>query len=179
MMKCFPLLFVLLVLLLLAGCASSGFNKSMAKDVLEANPVQLNGEQLLLSDEQLTCGDREELWHLTQLAPGRAIGRLTEAGRALQFSDDVRVGAGGSVGPTVQVTGKFGLRALQVPALQDEGKRSKVVEARTGVVVNHACFKYPLPTLMGVRRGEFTAAANPMFRLRLQQENWTVEELLH
>ena len=178
-MSCFPSKVLLFPLaLILSGCASADFSKNTAKSVLEANPVQLNGEQLLLSDEQLACGDREELWHLTQLGSGRAVGRLTDAGRALQLSDDVRVGEAGSVGPTVQVTGKFALRALQVPSLQDEGKRSKVVEAKTVVVVKHACFKQPLPTLLGIRRGVFTATANPIFRLRLR-ENWAVEELLH
>lgn len=176
MMNGFPSkVLAFLSVLALTGCASSDFSKDMAKAVLEASPVQLNGEQLLLSDVQVSCGDREELWLLTQQGPGRAIGRLTDAGRALHFSDDVRVSGGEA---TVQVTGKFALRALQVPSFQDEGKQSKVVEARTAVVVNHDCFKRPLPTLMGIRKGEFTAGVNPMFRLKFR-ENWTVEELLH
>jgi len=178
-MKCFSsTILPVLLAFALGGCASPEFDKNTAKGVLEANPVQLNSEQLLLSAEQLTCGDKEDLWHLTSLGGGRTVGRLSDTGRALQFSDDVRLGDAGA-GGTVQVTGKFTLRALQVPSLKDEGTRSKLVEARTVVVVNHKCFQETSPTLLGVRRGEFTAAANPMFRLRLRQEDWTVEELLH
>jgi hypothetical protein len=169
---------LLSLFVLLAGCGSSEFNKDTAKEVIEANPVQLNGEQLLLTEEQVTCGNQQDLWHLTQLGSKKAIGHLTDKGRALQFTDDVRVGEQGAAGATVQVTGKFALRALQVPSLQNEGERSRVVEAKTVVVVNHECFKGSSPALLGVRRGEFTASANPMFRLKLR-DDWSVSELIH
>src|SRR5205823_4205346 len=98
----------ILLAIMLTGCGSSlNFEDGDAAVVLEANPVQLSGEQVLLNDEQVACGDREELWHLTQLGGGHAVGKLTEKGRALQFSDDVRVGTAGAAGPTVQVSGKF------------------------------------------------------------------------
>jgi len=178
-MKSFPCsVLPALFAVILTGCASSEFSKDLAKSVLEANPVQLNGEQLLLNEEQVRCGDREDLWHLTQVDGGHTIGRLSEKGRELQFSDDVRIGYSGAEGATVQVSGKFSLQVARIPSFQDEGERSKVVEARTSVVVNHKCFKRPLPVLMGIQHGEFSANANPLFRLRLR-ENWGVEELLH
>jgi len=160
---------------MLTGCASTIFDEDDAANVLQSAPLQLSGEQVLLVEDQLACGEREDLWHLTQLGGGRAIGKLTDKGRALQFSDDARLEP--NVGATIQVSGKFSLRALQVVAMHDEGENAKFVEAKTGIVLDHRCFGHA-PVLLGIRHGEFTVSANPRFRLRLRGD-WTVGELLH
>jgi len=160
---------------MLTGCAATPFDEDDAAFAVKNTPVQLSGEQVLLVDDQLACGDREDLWHLTPLGGGREIGKLTDKGRALQFSDDVRFEP--NVGATVQVSGKFSLRVSQVVSMHDEGENTKFLEAKTRVVVDHSCFGHS-PVLLGIRHGEFTASANPRFRLRLRDE-WAVSELLH
>jgi len=162
-MKAFLLVLLGLLALVLTGCASAAeFNKDDAKGILESNPLQLSAEQVQLANDQVNCGDQEDLWRLTQLGPGRAVGRLTDKGRALGFSDDVRVGSPTS---TAQVTGKFSLRVNQVLSMEDDGADTKKLEVQTGIVLNNRCFERA-PLLLGIRRGEFTASASPRFRLR-------------
>ena len=178
-MKGFSVKLCLLVsLVLLTACSEPSFDGNTARVVLEAAPVPLNGEQIVLNEEQLKCGNDNDLWVITQLGAGHSIARLTDEGRKLQFSDDVRVGEAGLGRSVVQVRGKFALRTLETPSIEEDGKQAKVVEAKVGVVVDHECFKRPLPALMGVRKGEFSTTTDPMFRLRLR-ETWSVEALLH
>lgn len=168
-----------LLALLLGACGAPEFGAGTAKEAIEKKPLALNGEQLILTGDQVTCGDREELWHLTQLGPGHTIGRLTPAGRALNFSDDVRVALPGQGDSSVQVSGTFPLRVLTVSSIEDHGANAKRVEARTAVVIEHECFKRPLPVLMGIRKGEFSASTAPMFQMKMREFTWAVEELVH
>jgi hypothetical protein len=172
------LLTVAVFLLALAGCGSSEFDAGTAQEVLQAAPVGLQGEQILLTGEQVVCGDKEGLWHLTSLGAGRAIGRLTEKGRALQLSDDVRVGDAGAPGPVVQVTGRLPVRVQRIAVMKNENQRNKIIEARTTVVLEHPCFREP-PVLLGVSNGQFSSSANPRFRLRRHDDQWTFDALLH
>jgi hypothetical protein len=165
--------------LTLAGCGAPEFSAQTAKEAIETKPLDLHREQLILTDEQVTCGDREELWHVTQLGPGHIVGRLTPAGQKLNFSDDVRVAGPGQGSSRVQVSGTFPLRVLTVSSIEDQGANAKRVEARTAVVIEHECFKRPLPMLMGIRKGEFSASTAPMFQMKMREFTWSVDELVH
>ena len=168
-----------LLAFVLAGCGAAPFDVNTAKQVIETKPVELQREQLTLTDDQVACGDREELWHVTELGPGHTIGRLTPHGQKLNFSDDVRVAARGMGVSSVQVSGAFSLRVQKVASIEDLDARSKRVEANTAVVIKHPCFERPLPVLMGVRKGEFSASTAPLFLMKSHELDWTVEQLVH
>ncbi|MGH7866204.1 MAG: hypothetical protein ACREP9_00905, partial [Candidatus Dormibacteraceae bacterium] len=93
-----------LACLMLAGCGPSGFDLN---GVLQSHPVRLDGEQVILDQGQVECGTHEDLWTIESLGNGRAIGRLTQKGRDLQFSDDIQIGDPAVGVPYVQLHGSF------------------------------------------------------------------------
>src|ERR1700749_2482221 len=76
---------------LCSGCGPKGFDEAMAGVRLQEKPVNLDGEQLLLSESQVNCGVQNELWDAPMSAGDRMIARLLDKGRALKFYDDVVV----------------------------------------------------------------------------------------
>src|SRR5437773_2035108 len=114
---------VSLACLMLVGCGPSGFDLS---GVLESRPVRLDGEQVAMDQGQLDCGTREDLWNISPLGDGRSVGRLTQKGRDLQFSDDVQIGDLVVGLPYAQLHGAFSLRVYQPGSVRDEDQWSKV-----------------------------------------------------
>jgi hypothetical protein len=158
--------------LTLVGCGDGEFNPAKA---LAAGPRQLDGEQVVLTQAQLECGATEELWNM-ETQGDRSSGRLTAKGQALGFSDDIRVNE--QRNPYVQIRGSFPLSVSGIAAVRDEDPQTKVVEAKVGVVVDHACFHAPLP-MMGIRKGNFAQTAPARFQFALRSDYWEYERLLH
>ena len=160
---------------MLAGCGSGGFDSS---GLLESRPVRLDGEQVLLSPEQVSCGAREDLWDVVPLGLERAVARLLPKGRDLQFSDDVQIGDPNIGAPYVQIHGSFSVKVLQAGSVRDEDAFTKSADARVGVQIDHKCFQGNPLVVMGVRRGRFDQSANPVFRFKLDNE-WLVDQVIH
>ena len=166
---------VLLTFLALTGCGGGGFNPA---GVLESRTVRLDGEQVVLDQGQVDCGAREDLWTITPMGDGRALGRLTSKGREIQFSDDVQIGDPVVGTPYAQIHGMLPVKVLQTGSVRDEDEWTKLVDAKVGVAINHSCFQANPPALMGIRHGQFDASANPVFRFKMDQD-WTVDKIVH
>ena len=156
----------------LAGCGGNGFDPN---GLLESHPVRLDGEQIVLNTTQVECGAQNDLWTVTPMGDGRSLGRLTQKGRDLQFGDDIQIV---SPNPFAQVRGAFPLKVLQGGTIQDSDAFTKTMEAKVGVRIDHKCFQDSMPVLMGIRHGEFTSAANTVFRFKLENE-WQFDQIIH
>ena len=143
--------------------------------ILTATPKALDGEQVMLTNEQVACGEREDLWTMESHGGDTATGHLTPKAQALGFGDDVRVGEQRL--PFSQLRGQYTLQVLRIESIRDEGAKVKVVDAKVGVVIAHSCFPQPVQ-LMGVKKGRFTQDAAPRFQLALNG-NWEYDRLLH
>ena len=161
--------------LMLAACGGGGFSPNA---VLESRPVRLDGEQVVLDQSQVDCGTREDLWTLAPLGDGRAVGRLTPKGRALQFSDDVQISDPAVGVPYAQIRGSFPVKVSQVSSVRDEDQFTKVAEVKVIVAINHSCFQSNPPSLMGIRHGQFDPSATPVFRFKLDGE-WIADQIVH
>ena len=159
----------------LGGCSDGAFGDNQIRFLINQGQKQLDSEQVTISHDQLRCGVREELWTIEQLGEDRTIGRLSERARALNFSDDIQIGEQRQ--PYAQVRGTFVLMVNDIQSVRDVDPRTKLVDARVGVVISHVCFPTPLP-LMGVRRGQFTQEAAARFQFRLGG-NWEFDRILH
>jgi hypothetical protein len=157
-----------------AALAVCGCAKKDDTSVIEAATISLQGEQVVMTPEQAICGEKEGLWKIEQTGYG-ATGRLTPAGRQL-FADNVEMGDRRFSGPVVPMTGEGKLKVVQISNVT-ESTAVKVVTARVGVVLKHACFPDPLP-LLGSDRGQFTEATEPQIRLR-DDDGWVVDRILH
>jgi len=177
MKSLFPVASLLLSGLFLTGCDSGVFDEVAAQGVIEATKLQLSGEQVLVTPDQVLCGEKKGLWTVDQIDGGGAIGRLTEAGRALDFGDDLRMGDHKFSNPYIQLHGYFNVKIQKSGKLTDENADVKILEAKTGVLVKHECFEKPLP-LLGIDRGDFSEDAAPRIRLR-QHNGWTADQVLH
>src|SRR5580698_2505500 len=158
----------------LAGCGSSEFGTDSIKGILEGAPVNLTNEQVILTSKQVDCGAQNELWD----PPANNIARLTQKGRDLKFSDDVRVDDPEVRIPFSQVTGSFNVSVSDVSKLRDTDNGMKLADVKLGVVIAHDCFTAPLP-LMGIKKGKFTADAPVVFRFENNGKDWTLDKLIH
>ncbi len=168
----------MLAALLLGSCAEGPFDEYAALLKIQAQPVELDGEQVTLSGEQITCGERDDLWVVLPEAAGRSVARLTDSGRALGFSDDIHMGDAPINVPYGQVRGKFQLRVSN-PHMKDVDDHTKIVDAKILVAMDTKCLKNSPPALMGLHHGEFTTLDNPTFEFRLHGEEWRLEGLVH
>jgi hypothetical protein len=157
------------------GCGSGSFDPNV---ILEYRPVRMDGEQVMLNAGQLDCGVREDLWNVASLGVDRSVGRLTQKGRDLQFSDDVQIGEPGNAVPYAQVRGSFLVKVIQPSSVRDEDAFTKTSDPKVGVMIDHLCFQNNPPFLMGVRHGRFDQSANPVFRFKLDRE-WLVDRVVH
>ena len=167
--------------ILLCGCkASSEFNDDVARGAIGSSPMKLEGEQVTLTDPQIQCGLKSELWELpTSTSGDRTIAHLTAKARNLKFDDDVFIRDSRSSVAYVQIRGEFPLQVDSIVSVKDgEDKNSKLVEAKVGVKIDDACFQNPLP-LMGVRHGNFSADTPPVFHLHFDDSGWHVDKLVH
>ena len=169
----------LLPCLILAGCGGSEFSGGKIQYRLETEPIQLDGEQVMMNRGQVDCGVTRELWDLQELGKeDRQVAHLTDAARALGFSDDIQIGEPGFINPYAQIRGKFMVTLLDMGSVKDEGPRFKLVETKLGIKIDHECFANPLPVLMGVRHGKFTQTAYATVRFRLD-DNWYYDQIVH
>jgi hypothetical protein len=161
------------------GCGNKeDFDGGRAKELLEAAPVNMDGEQVTLTQMQVECGVQEDLWDRpTQFSPERSTARLQQKGRDLRFNDDVVMEPNRPA--YIQVRGAISLQVDEVSNIRDgEENGTKLVNAKAGARVQHSCFPAPLP-LMGVKKGNFQADVPPTFRFRLQNDGWHAEKLVH
>jgi len=164
-----------ILLLVACGCDSGGFGLNKVKDLLEPKPLQLDAEQVMLTQAQVDCGVRADLWEAPISSGERMVARLTEKGRAAKFTDDVVISSAFAK-PVTQVRGQFNLAVFELVHIKDE-PGAKLVEARVGVYVNHSCFNGALP-MMGVRRGDFTPDAPATFRF-VEEGGWHLDRIVH
>jgi hypothetical protein len=165
--------FIAILSLGLAGCGSSDFDNDAVKGQLEGTPLAVSTEQVLLTDAQVACGAQTELWD----APTGNLARLSQKGRDLKFTDDVRLNDPDIHQPYIQVTGTFPVQVSEVSRLRDEGGK-KLADVKLGLTVAQECFTAPLP-LMGVRKGKFTPDAPVVFQFVGSGKEWTLDKLLH
>jgi hypothetical protein len=168
----FQMASLLFMLLVLVGCGDSPvFDQSAAQAVIESTKLPLSSEQEIL------CGEKKGLWTVDQLEGGGALGRLSEAGRALGFGDDVRMGDRKFASPYVQLQGNFNVKVQKFLQMTDQGVDVKIVEAKVGVIVKHECFPKAL-ALLGIDHGDFSEDTAPRIHLR-QHNGWTADQVLH
>jgi hypothetical protein len=170
-----PLLTSIAVLTIwLAACGTPEFDNDAIKEMLENSPLKLSSEQVRLNDGQVDCGARNELWD----PPNGNVARLTQKGRDLNFSDDVRLNDPEIRGPYIQVSGTFPVSVSNVAKLRSGGKGLKLADVKLGVVIHHECFTSALP-LMGVRKGKFTPDAPVVFQFQGSGQEWSLDKLVH
>jgi hypothetical protein len=164
---------IAILTLWLCACGSSEFGTDSIKGMLEGSPLNLSSEQVTLSDSQVACGAQNELWD----PPNGNVARLTQKGRDLKFSDDVRLNDPEIHAPYIQVSGTFPVSVSDVSKLRDDGN-TKLADVKLGVVISNDCFPNPLP-LMGVRKGKFTPEAPVVFRFQGSGKEWSLDKLVH
>ncbi|MEP7354566.1 MAG: hypothetical protein ABI824_15170 [Acidobacteriota bacterium] len=168
---------LVLALLALTSCEEPGFNAGQAAGILTAQPVKLEGEQVLISDDQITCGEQKDLWTVNRQPDGGGKAQLLPAAKALHFDDDVVMSDPLTGTPAwVQIRGDFRLAAPAIQKITDEDPQTKIISAKVGVIIDHPCFG-PMP-LLGIHKHQFTAAADPVFRFKLT-DTWKVDQLVH
>ena len=162
----------------LDGCLSD-FNDGRTHNIIEANPVRLDAEQVMLTVSQVDCGVQNELWEAPhQLNEGTARASLLAAGRALKFDDDVSVAEPGYRQPYVQIRGEFPLGVIEILNSRDgPEKETKLVDVRVGPKIDHPCFPGPLP-MLGLRKGRFSEDYPPVILFRLDN-GWQLEKFVH
>ena len=166
----------------LSGCRpSSDFSEDIARGSIEYGKMNLEGEQVTLTDPQIQCGVQTELWDSpTTLSADHTTAHLTSKARDLKFNDDVIIHDPSSRVAYVQVRGEFPLQADSIVSIIDgEDKNSKLVEAKVSIKIDNACFPNSLP-LMGVRHGNFSADSPVVFHLHFDENiGWRVDKLVH
>ena len=166
----------------LSGCRpSSDFSEDIARGSIEYGKMNLEGEQVTLTDPQIQCGVQTELWDSpTTLSADHTTAHLTSKARDLKFNDDVIIHDPSSRVAYVQVRGEFPLQADSIVSIIDgEDKNSKLVEAKVSIKIDNACFPNSLP-LMGVRHGNFSADSPVVFHMHFDESvGWRVDKLVH
>jgi hypothetical protein len=162
------------------ACGSkTEFDEGVAKSILEANAVNLDGEQVTITPMELDCGVKSELWETpAQVSQDRTTARLTSKGRDLNFGDDPAIEPNFHQ-PYAQVRGAFSLEVDGVSGIRDgDANDTKLVEAKAGVKLPHTCFPNPLP-MMGVKHGNFREDTPVSFLFRRSDDGWHLEKLVH
>ena len=162
------------------GCGDpNAFDEGVIKGAAEAEPFQLDSEQVSISPAQLACGANDELWDAPSGGADRSISHLQQKGRNLHFSDDVTSNEPGYVSPYSQVRGKFPLQLDQVISIKDgEDKDTKIVQAKIGVKIAEACFDTPL-YIMGIRKGQYHEDLPVALQYERYGEGWHLTKILH
>ena len=158
----------------LAGCGGPAeFDGDAVKANLESTPLTLSNEQVTITDSQVSCGAQNDLWE----PPNGNVARLTQKGRHLKFTDDVRLNDPEVQKPYAQVNGKFTVQVFETPKVHDTSG-GKLADVKLGVVITHDCFAGPLP-LMGIRKGKFSADAPVVFRFVGSGKEYSFDKLMH
>ncbi len=164
---------VAILILGLTACGGSS-EGDLLRGALESAPVDLSGEQVTLTQAQLECGAKSELWD----PPSGNIAKLEQKGRDLKFNDDIRLSDPDIGLPYTQVTGALPVRVYDLSKIRDADNGKKLADVKLGVVINHECFAAPLP-LMGVKKGKFAPDAPVVFRFQGSDKEWTLDKLVH
>lgn len=161
------------------GCGDpDAFNDGVVKGVAEAEPFQLDSEQVTMSPAQLACGVNDELWDAPTAGADRSIAHLQQKGRDLNFSDDISSEELGRL-PYTQVRGKFSLVVDRVIATKDgEDKNTKIVQAKIGVKIAEPCFDTPL-YIMGIRKGKYSEDLPATLQYERYDVGWHLTKILH
>jgi hypothetical protein len=162
------------------ACGSKDqFDEGVAKTILEANAVNLDGEQVTITQMQLDCGVQSELWETpTQVSQARTTARLTSKGRGLNFGDDPAIESDFHQ-PYAQVRGAFLLAVDGVSGIRDgDTDGTKLADAKAGIKLQHACFPNPLP-IMGVKHGVFREDTPVSFLFRKSDDGWRLDKVVH
>jgi hypothetical protein len=167
--------------LILCGCKpSSEFSDDIAKGAIEAQPLKLEGEQVVLNDTQIQCGLQAEFWDApTTLSSDHTTAHLTSKGRDLKFNDDLIIHDPSSRVPYIQIRGEFPIQVDSVVSSKDaEDKNEKLVEAKVSIKIDNPCFgNVPL---MGIRHGNFSADSPVVFHVHFDENaGWHADKLVH
>ena len=168
-----------LCLVSLACGSKDQFDEGVAKTILEANPVKLDGEQVTITQTQLDCGVQSELWESpAQVSQNRSTARLTSKGRDLNFGDDPAIEPNFHQ-PHAQVRGAFLLQVDQVSGIRDgETDGTKLVDAKAGIKLDQSCFPNDLP-ILGVKHGDFREDTPISFLFAKNEDGWHLEKVVH
>ncbi len=155
------------------------FDDGVAKSILEANTVNLDGEQVTITSMQLDCGVQSELWEApAQVSGNRTTARLTSKGRDLNFSDDPAMDPDYHQ-PYAQVRGAFSLQVDEVSGIRDgDTEGTKLANVKAGIKLQHECFQNPLP-IMGVKHGRFREDTQASFVFRKSDDGWHLDKIAH
>jgi len=161
------------------GCSSDGDASDLIARATGA-PVELDGEQVSLTERQVSCGAANELWEDAASGGGQPSRyRLTPKGRDLSFSDDIYLNDPEYNAAYTQVRGKFSLVMPSILAIHDGPEAgTKLIQSPLGVKIPHVCFPEPLP-LMGVSKGKFTTSVAPTLLFENSETGWMPKKLLH
>ena len=171
----FRWILIAFTVLALTGCASStGYDSGAFTGILQSAPVDLSGEQVTLTQTQVDCGVKNELWE----PPNGNLARLTQKGRDLKFSDDIRVTDPEITHPYSQLTGPFPVQVSDVSKIRDTDNGMKLADVKLGAVMVHECFTAPLP-VMGIRKGKFATDVPVVFRFKGSGAEWSLDKLVH
>jgi hypothetical protein len=161
-----------------SACGPKDFDEGLAGAILQEKPMKLDGEQLILTDGQVSCGAENDLWESPSRAGDRTTARLLDKGRALGFYDDVVVREGGSQISYSQVRGELPLEFNPPSEIHDAAAGVKIVTVKVGARINHSCFPSALP-IMGVRKGQFNSEAAPTLRYVQEGPDWKFDRIVH
>ncbi len=160
------------------GC-SNDFDETKMRGTTEGAPVQLDSEQVTLTQAQVDCGVDRELWDSPVQVSDRSVARLRQPARDLGFSDDVSLYEAGYSQPYAQMRGKFMLRVETLVDTKDgpgEGYKTSVAQVR--VKVPNDCFTGDLP-IMGIRKGQFNQGLPVTIVFALGDKGWYVDHFVH
>src|SRR3569832_929654 len=131
MKRFFQIAVVVVAGLVVTACDDELYDDVWAQQLLnEAGKIPLSGEHVILTPDQVACGAKKGLWVVDLLDTGDYIARLTPAGRALQFGDDIRMGVRRFSGPYSLLTGSLEIKVEKVDKIIAEKPDSKIVEAK-------------------------------------------------
>jgi len=162
------------------GCGDpDAFNDGVVKGAAQAEPFQLDSEQVFMSPAQLACGVNDELWDAPAPGADRSVSHLQQKGRDLNFSDDVSSEEAGHQFPYTQVRGKFSLVVDRVISIKDgDDKNTKIVQAKVGVKIAEPCFDTPL-FIMGIRKGKYSDDLPVTLQYERYDVGWHLTKILH
>jgi hypothetical protein len=162
------------------GCGDpNAFNEGVAKGAAQAEPFQLDSEQVNMNPTQLACGVSNDLWEAPVVGSDRTVSRLEQKGRDLNFTDDISSDELGHQWPYTQVRGKFPLQVDQVVSIKDgEDKDTKIVQARVGIRIAEPCFDTPL-YILGVRKGQYRDDLPATLQYERYGEGWHLTKVVH
>ena len=172
-LRSFKVASIAIPILWLSACGTPEFDGDAVKSQLEGTQQKLSNEQVALSQGQVECGTKTELWD----SPNGNVARLEQKGRELKFTDDVRLNDPEIHTPYIQVNGTFSVAVTDVSRLRDDNGY-KLADVRLGIVIANECFTTPLP-LMGVRKGKFSPEAPVVFRFQGAGKEWSLDRLMH